>query len=149
MAWLEPMLLAQIHREVYVAILRSWIPHGERGDFARRVGVTREYLSYLCALDRASAGGSITRLPHPQTAKRIADVLPAPPEIKISLLENMLLARERHAEAHYVLREWMAQRLVGELLQEISGFTGRPPSEAKPRTRKGPTAWCATPRSTF
>jgi len=50
MRWLAPLWFAEIHREVYVALLKSWIPHGPRGDFARRVGIPREYLSYLCAL---------------------------------------------------------------------------------------------------
>ena len=120
MAWLAPFWLAEMHREVYVAILKSWIPHGEKGDFARRIGITREYFSYLCALDHPVDDRYPTkRLPSPEIVEKIAAALPAPPEIRRSLIENMTLAHANAAKAHYVTRDFVGQRRAGELLTEI------------------------------
>jgi len=122
MAWLAPFWLAEMHREVYIAILKSWIPHGEKGDFARRVGITREYFSYLCALDHPVAARYPTkRLPSPEMAEKFAAALPAPPEIRRSLIENMTLAHTNAAEAHYVTQDFVDQHRAGELLSEIEG----------------------------
>jgi hypothetical protein len=120
MMWINPYLLAEMHRETYVAILKSWIPHGEKGNFADRVGITREYLSYLCALDRPAEDKSPPkRLPSPQMAKKIAEALPAPPEIRRSLYENMELAHVNAVRARYKTREFIAKRQVNELLDEL------------------------------
>jgi len=122
MAWLEPFWLAEMHREVYVAILKSWIPHGGKGDFARRVGITREYFSYLCALDYPVEDRFPTkRLPSLEMAEKIAAALPAPPKIRHSLIENMTLAHANATKAHYVTRDFIDQRRAGELLSEIEG----------------------------
>ncbi len=115
MRWLVPLWFAEIHREVYVALLKSWIPHGQRGDFARRVGITREYLSYLCALDENVE----RRLPSALIAKRLAAALPAPPEIKRSLIENIDLARAKAAQVRYDVRSVINQRRVSELIAEL------------------------------
>ena len=120
MAWLAPFWLAEMHREVYVAILKSWIPHGSKGDFARRVGMSREFFSYLCALDHPAYDRYPTkRLPSPEMAEKIAAALPTPPEIRRSLIENMALAHANATEAHYVTQEFIDQRRVDELLSEI------------------------------
>jgi hypothetical protein len=127
MMWINPYLLAEIHRETYVAILRSWVPHGERGNFADRVGITREYFSLLCALDRPAEDKfpKLKRLPSPQMAKKIAKALPAPPEIRRSLYENMELAHVNTVRAHYKTREFIAQRQVSELLNGLKRLHGQ------------------------
>ena len=126
MTWMNPFLLAEMHRETYVAILKSWIPHGERGNFADRVGITREYLSYLCALDRAAEDKFPTkRLPSAQMAKKIAQALPAPLEIRRSLEENMELAHVNAARAHYKTREFISHRQVSELLYDLERLHGK------------------------
>jgi tetratricopeptide (TPR) repeat protein len=122
MSWLEAIWLAAIHRETYTAILKSWVPHGKRGSFARQAGISREYLSYLCTLDEARA---THRLPSPKTAKKIAAALPAPREIRQSLIENMELAHVSAARAYYTTREYVAQQLVRELLAEIGRAHGQ------------------------
>ena len=125
--WINPYLLAEIHRETYVAILRSWVPHGERGNFADRVGITREYFSLLCALDRPAEDKfpKLKRLPSPQMAKKIAKALPALPEIRRSLYENMELAHVNTVRAHYKTREFIAQRQVSELLNGLKRLHGQ------------------------
>lgn len=120
MSLIQAVWLAEIHRETYIAILKSWLPHGERGEFASKIGVTREYLSYICALDHPAEGNYPTkRLPSAQLARKIAESLPAPPEIKQSLLENIELAHVHAARVHYHTREFISQRRVAELLAEI------------------------------
>jgi hypothetical protein len=120
MSWLEAIWLAEVHRETYIAILKSWIPHGLKGDFARRAGLSPEYLSYLCALDRPARDHfPLKRLPSPEMAERIADALPAPAEIRQSLIENMELAHTHAAHSYYVTREFVSQRQITELLSEI------------------------------
>ncbi|MFC1878686.1 hypothetical protein ACFLZW_02120 [Chloroflexota bacterium] len=133
MSLLDATWLSEIHREVYVAILRAWIPHGRRGEFANRVGISREYLSYLCALDHPAEGKYPTlRLPSPQMAQKIATALPAPTEIRFSLMENMTLAHVNAAKAYYVSKEWIHQQRVGNLLTELeqahrqATFGGKP-----------------------
>jgi len=111
MNWLAPTWIAEIHREVFSALLKSWIPHGQRGEFARRVGVTREYLSYLCAVE-----SDTQRLPSEDLARRIADNLPAPLEIRQSVIENAELARAYKAQTFYAARSFLHQRRVNELI---------------------------------
>jgi hypothetical protein len=120
MTWLEAVWAAEIHRETYIAILDSWIPHGKRGNFASKVGIRREYLSYLCALDHPTEGKyPIRRLPSPQLAEKMAAVLPAPPEVRQSLLENMMLAHIHAARAYYSVKGETSRLSVKEKLSEL------------------------------
>jgi hypothetical protein len=120
MSWLEAVWAAEIHRETYIAILDSWIPHGKRGDFAKKVGIRREYLSYLCALDHPVEGKyPIRRLPSSQLAEKIATALPAPPEVRYSLLENMHLAHIHMAQAYYHMRGETSQPEVRKNLSDL------------------------------
>lgn len=137
MSLIQAIWLAEIHRETYIAILKSWLPHGERGDFARKIGITREYLSYICAIDHPAEGDYPTkRLPSPRLARKIAEALPAPIEVKQSLLENIELAHVQRARADYRTREFISQRRVSELLTEIGdahhlATFGREPAEVR------------------
>ena len=117
MSWIDSIALAEIHRETYIAILKSWISHGKKGKFARRVGITQEYFSYLCALDHpASENSKLKRLPSPKLARKMAEALPAPKEVRESLLENMALAHVSASRAHYKTREFLAEKRVNEAL---------------------------------
>ena len=96
MPLLDPFSLAELHREVYAAILSGWVPYGQRGAYARRAGITREYLSLLGQLDHpARVGAYPLRLPSPAVAQRLADALPAPQAIRTSLLEHIEAALSR------------------------------------------------------
>ena len=120
MTWVNPFLLAEMHRETYVAILKSRIPHGERGKFARRVGITQEYLSFLCALDHPAEDIFPTkRLPSPSLVRKMAEALPAPLEVRQSLVENMELAHAHSVKAHYKIKASISRRQVGEILSEL------------------------------
>lgn len=124
MYWIDTFRLAEIHRETYAAIIKSWVPHGKKDEFARRCGITREYLSCLCALDN-QLDGSVPihkRYPSPKTARRISEALPAPNEIKHSLVENMELAHVNAVKAYYATKGSIAQRLVIERLSDIAQF---------------------------
>jgi hypothetical protein len=122
---LSSQQLAELHRETYVAIIESWVPHGQRGAYARRAEISREYLSNLLALDPpAGARYATQRWPSPPTARRLAEVLPAPAEFRQSLFEHMAQAHQyRHAEQTRV-RRWVEQRRVDELLAEMRAGHG-------------------------
>lgn len=123
MSWLDAVSLALIHRETYIAILETWVPHGKKGEFARRVGITQEYLSYLCALDHpARVNPPTMRLPSPELARKIAEAIPAPREVKQSLLENMELAHVNAARAHYSKHQFLEDRRAAELLSDLERF---------------------------
>ncbi len=80
---------ARIHRETYIFTLRAALSTlSTHGEFAGRIGRTREYLQSLLQLQG-------TRTPGPSTAKQIVDALPYPERQRDELLEHMLLAAER------------------------------------------------------
>jgi hypothetical protein len=121
MPWLDAIRLAQMHREIYVAILKSWVPHGLKGEFAHRAGITRQYLSYLCVLEHeVGEGPRNARLPSQQTAHNMAEALPAPAEVRNSLLENMALAHTNAARAFYTMTSMVSQRQLIDLISEIT-----------------------------
>lgn len=121
MHWIDKFRMADIHREVYVAILKSWIPHGQKGKFARECGIAREYLSCLCVLDGAfnESLPIHKRHPSPSLAGKMAQVLPAPDEIKRSLVENMTLAHINALDAQGVSRTSVTPGLLVERLAEL------------------------------
>lgn len=121
MSWINALWLAEIHRETYVAIIQSWVPHGKRGEFAHQAGISREYLSYLCALDNPETGHTPTkRLPSPKIARKIADVLPAPKQIKCSLIENMDLAHIHKSRSFYQTKEFIREHRLHTLMSDLA-----------------------------
>lgn len=121
MRWIDKYRLSELHRETYVAILQRWIPHGKRGEFARQCGITREYLSCLCALDSNFNQHMAThkRHPSPQLAAKIADNLPAPAEIKHGLLENMELAHVYAVSRQFAGRKYNDHQLLISQLSNL------------------------------
>jgi hypothetical protein len=121
MYWLDAYRLAEIHRETYVAILRSRVPHGKRDEFARQCGITREYFSCLCALDDPLDGHMPFHKRHPssQLARKIAAVLPAPNEIKHSLVENIELAHINSIKARYGSQKTIDHQLLFKQLSDL------------------------------
>ncbi len=121
MRWIDKYRLSELHRETYVAILQRWVPHGERGEFARRCGITREYLSCLCALDDEFNRRVAThkRYPSPPLARKIADNLPAPVEIKQGLLENMELAHVYAVNREYAGRMYSDHSLLISQIMDL------------------------------
>lgn len=121
MRWIDKYKLSELHRETYVAILQRWIPHGKRGEFARQCGITREYLSCLCALDDEVNERVAThkRRPSPRLARKIAKNLPAPVEIKHGLLENMELAHVYAASSQYAGRKYNDHQLLFSRMSDI------------------------------
>jgi hypothetical protein len=120
MSWIEAIWLAELYRETYVAILKSWTPHGRKGDFAQRVGISPQYLSYLCALDHPIDEKFPTRrLPSPQMAVKLAKILPAPEAIRLSLIENMQLAHVNAAKAYYTMSEFTSKHHVDAVMSEL------------------------------
>jgi transcriptional regulator with XRE-family HTH domain len=94
---------AQLHREVYIALLQSALRvPGSKRQLAQQVGITPQYLSYLC--DPYDA----IHTPSPALAARIAAALPLDVPERQAVLEHMLLARERRLAAE------RSQRTIGD-----------------------------------
>ncbi len=121
MYWLDTFKIAEIHREIYVAILQSWVPHGQREDFARACGITREYFSCLCTLDNPREGTVPIhkRYPSPTLARKMARLLPAPAEVRRSLLENMELVHAAAVENYFQRNAALPHPLLIRRLNEI------------------------------
>ncbi len=95
--WLDGIEQEHLHRELAIAILDSaWAAPGRKRRFAAQVGITPQYLSYLCdPLD--------PRLPSPALIERLAAALPG---------DTALRGRLR---AHWqaVRAGWQAVRPIG------------------------------------
>ncbi|MCS7260368.1 MAG: helix-turn-helix domain-containing protein [Anaerolineae bacterium] len=113
MRFLEIAWQAQLHREVYIAMLnsalRAW---GSKRRFAERVGISPQYLSYLC--DPYNI-----RTPSVQLAQKIADILPISLEQRKSLLEHMLSANERRLQLNTFPRSGIHDCTVESYLVEL------------------------------
>ena len=83
----DPDWEAQLHKEAYSAAVKSALrTPGAKQDFAERVGISTQYLSYLLNPDDP-------RTPGPEVARKIADALPLDPEQRADVFEHLLLAR--------------------------------------------------------
>lgn len=104
---------ARLHREVYVATLRSALKAwGRHRDFAVRIGRTREYLEYLLREDGI-------RVPGPETVKRIADCLPLPAQQREELQQHMLQSAERRVRARRAAHHVVAAISTTETLERM------------------------------
>jgi hypothetical protein len=120
MRFITHFVEAQLHREVYVAVLNSLLrtPGGKR-TFAQRVGISPVYLSYLLALDSDDNCYATLRTPSPEVAQRIAQSIAAPPEIRDSLHTHLLLAHENRALAARTTTPEIVRDNVHEIALEI------------------------------
>lgn len=110
---LDDARVALLHRETYAAALKGMLLYGEADDFARRLGITPQYLSNLLDPDHAP--------PSPRLAARIVAALPLDRDRKLALLEHMLLAHEHRqrmiASLTMQWREGLLPVLLSELVQ--------------------------------
>ncbi len=81
-----------MHREVAVAILDAFLTHGKKDNFARQVGISPQWYSYI----RQAGSFSLPDLP---TAKLLAKYLPAPGYYKDALYEHLSEARIAYENA--------------------------------------------------
>lgn len=109
MSWLCFLEEAQLHREVYIAVLNGLLKaRGSKQALAKKVGITPQYLSYI--LDPWNI-----RTPSPKVAEAIVAALPLPLGQKHVLLEHMILANERRVQMHGSI----SQKLTAYDLDEI------------------------------
>jgi hypothetical protein len=83
---------ADIHRQVCVAILDSFLPHGDKTKFSKDVGITAQWFSYIREKKSLS-------MPSTETAKLMAKHLPAPDYYKESLYDHICEARAAYEKA--------------------------------------------------
>ncbi|MDQ2809615.1 MAG: hypothetical protein M3Z04_22300, partial [Chloroflexota bacterium] len=85
--WLDAIEQAHLHRELAIAILDSALAApGHKRRFAAQVGITPQYLSYLCdPLD--------PRQPSPALVERLAAALPGDTAVRGRLRDHWQAAR--------------------------------------------------------
>ncbi|MCL5999056.1 MAG: hypothetical protein M1546_23795 [Chloroflexi bacterium] len=120
MRFLTFALEAQLHREVYSALLNGLLQRsGSKRELAQRAGITSVYLSYILKLDRDPYRDSITRTPSPKAARQIAQSIDAPAEVRESLLAHMTLASEKRLRADDAACVEILERPLAEVVDEI------------------------------
>ncbi len=94
---------AYLHRATYAAVLKGILPWGGEQEFASQViGITPVYLSNLLNPDHNP--------PSQRMAYQIAEALPADAELRLDVLEHMVLARQQQAQADQALQmNWTRQ----------------------------------------
>jgi hypothetical protein len=120
MGVLDSIHEAQLHREVYIAILNSTLQRpGSKRSLAEQIAVTQQYLSYL--LNPETADLSSFRPPSSKVAQKIANALPLEREQREHLLEHMYLARESTSHSVRTLRSDLLVRPIEDILAELRG----------------------------
>lgn len=94
MSLLSPFLEAEHHREAATALLRHLIPHGDRGTFARRVGVSPQHLSQILAVDSSPHHMPERRNPSSELISRMVKAVSAPIDVRESLRTHLEAARQ-------------------------------------------------------
>jgi hypothetical protein len=126
-------LAAQLHREVYVAMLNSLLrAPGSKKELAHRADITPVYLSYLLKLDDELSPHPTLRTASPQVAERIAQAVDAPKEVQRSLLEHLLLANERLNSVNRAIRTELPDRRPADLEREVRQVMARATFAATP-----------------
>ncbi len=118
MSILDSIHQAQLHREVYIAILNSTLqePGSKRG-LAQHIGISQQYLSYLLNPETDDLYNS--RIPSSKVAGKIANALPLEHEQREHLLEHMYLARDCTSHITQTLRSELLARPIEHFLKEL------------------------------
>jgi len=96
MLYIELACEAQLHRETYIAVLNGLLQEpASKRQFAKTVGITPQYLSYLL--------NPYDRLPGAALARKMVAALPLDADARADLYEHMLLAREKRVKACQVI----------------------------------------------
>ncbi len=118
---------AQLHKEIYAALVRSAIrTRITEAELARQLRVSTVYITnILDPFDR--------RLPGPELAEQIVQAIRAEPEIRETILYHMALASERRLRAHDGLRKEITERSASELLKYLRHMANAGEHQAKAR----------------
>jgi hypothetical protein len=115
---LERIHKAQIHREVYIAILNSILQEpGSKRHLVKHLEITQQYLSYL--LNPETDDPHNSRIPSAKIAQKIANALPLEPEQREQLLQHMYLSRDSTSHIAQSLRSELLARPIEDFLQEL------------------------------
>lgn len=114
MSLVEHYELADLHRQVCVSILDSFLPHGSKGDYAVSVGISSQWYSYI------RQPGSFA-MPDSATAKVMSEALPAPEYYKRAFYYHLVEARRCYEDACAEIRDHVMNQLpTGQYLDCIS-----------------------------
>jgi hypothetical protein len=115
---LDRIYEAQLHREVYIAILNSTLQEpGSKRSLAKHIEVTQQYLSYL--LNPETDDLSNFRVPSSRIAQKIANALPLEHEQREQILKHMYLARDGTTHIVQTLRSELLAQPIEHFLKEL------------------------------
>jgi hypothetical protein len=118
MGILDSIHEAQLHREVYVAVLNSTLQEpGSKRHLAEHIEVSQQYLSYL--LNPETDDSSSFRIPSSKVAEKIANALPLEQEQREHLLNHMYLARDSTSQITQTLHSELLARPIEDILAEL------------------------------
>jgi len=104
---------AHLHREVCLAVLNAYLPHGAAHKLAQLVGVTPQWFAYFRQADSFS-------MPSLALAQRIAAKLPAPAAYRQAFVEHLAAARQAYVAAKQEIHNHAQSRLpISDYLQEL------------------------------
>jgi hypothetical protein len=120
MTFIDHTQQAVLHRETYIALLKGILAWGSEKHFAQHVaGITPVYLSNLLNPDHDPPGERM--------AYQITKALPADAELRLDVLEHMVLARHHQTQADQALQmDWTQQPVEafhGELRKAYNAST--------------------------
>lgn len=109
---------AQLHRETYIAILKSVLrTPGSKRQLAAKISVSQQYISYL--LNPQMDDSYAYRSPSLKIAEKIANALPLDSEQRQTLVTHMLLAREKKGQIMTTLHRELPTRPLDDFLKEL------------------------------
>src|SRR5450755_529297 len=118
MSILASIHTAQLHREVYIALLNSALQEpGSKHNLAAQVAVTPQYLSYL--LNSGAADSYSFRVPNAKIAEKIANALSLEREQREDLLRHMYLARDAASHITQTFRSELLTHPIEYFLKEL------------------------------
>jgi len=118
MGILERIHEAQLHREVYIATLKSLLQEkASKRQLAEQIGITQQYLSYL--LNAQTDDPYSFRIPSPKVAEKIANALPLESEQREHLLKHIYLARDGTSQITSTLRSELLAHPLEDVLKEL------------------------------
>lgn len=112
------MLLSQcdigsIRRDICIAILDAYLPHGRRIEFASRIGVTAQWFTYFRQAESSS-------MPSRELGKKISEHLPAPDHIRRAFYEYLVEARKAYETAgHEIVYRSTKGLPIHDLVKEV------------------------------
>lgn len=111
MHWDQFLPDAVLHKQVYIALLRGLLLHGQKQDIAQRAGITPIYLSNILDIDHHPPGDDV--------ADRLVRALPIDTAQRQTIRHHMALARGRHAATQQALTNYVTHESADQMVSNL------------------------------